>query len=145
MIEQIILSRRTRNLISETIAGESIIIDLEDGRYYRASGLASVLWDELERGVGFDHLRMIAGSRRGDVEPAVVARFALGLIDAALVTCDLVGRSALAGIVTASPETSSDLVLEIYDDMADLLLMDPVHDVGEQGWPAKPGEIGTDP
>jgi hypothetical protein len=30
----------------------------------------------------------------------------------------------------------SSPVLSIYDDMQDLLLLDPIHDVDESGWPA---------
>jgi len=26
-------------------------------------------------------------------------------------------------------------ILQKYTDMADLLLLDPIHEVGEQGWP----------
>lgn len=38
-------------------------------------------------------------------------------------------------------------ILQKYTDMADLLLLDPIHEVDEQGWPhprARMGEPGKD-
>ena len=40
----------------------------------------------------------------------------------------------------APPRAPGDPMIESYDDMADLLLLDPVHEVGEQGWPVKPDQ-----
>ena len=33
--------------------------------------------------------------------------------------------------------------IEAYGDMKDLLLLDPVHDVGAAGWPGTPPNIGA--
>ena len=35
------------------------------------------------------------------------------------------------------PEEYTPCVLEKYDEIKNLLLIDPIHAVGEQGWPAK--------
>jgi hypothetical protein len=35
-------------------------------------------------------------------------------------------------LVYAKPE------LQVYSDMKDLLLLDPIHDVSEEGWPIRP-------
>ena len=49
----------------------------------------------------------------------------------------------------AGPEPAADHrghweppMLSVYEDMKDLLLLDPIHDVDEQGWPArKPDQV----
>jgi hypothetical protein len=39
------------------------------------------------------------------------------------------------------PETYEPPVLKKYDDMADLLLVDPIHDVAaDKGWPHRPSD-----
>jgi hypothetical protein len=43
--------------------------------------------------------------------------------------------------VIATPATYSVPVLEEYTDMSDLLLLDPIHDVNELGWPVKRDDL----
>jgi hypothetical protein len=30
--------------------------------------------------------------------------------------------------------------MHVYSDMRDLLMLDPIHDVAEEGWPSRPPE-----
>jgi hypothetical protein len=48
------------------------------------------------------------------------------------------GRGAVgAGATSAVSRSFTPPVLSRYTDMQDLLLLDPIHDVDETGWPAR--------
>ncbi len=40
--------------------------------------------------------------------------------------------------ISTSKDDFTNPVLEKFTDMADLLLLDPIHEVDESGWPNKP-------
>jgi len=130
---------------SETIDGEVVVVNLESGTYYSLRDEAAFLWSLLERGVDSEAMAAEArGAYREDgvaVEPAV-ARFLEALEGEGLVVPGAPAASAeaagevrpVAGAVFREPG------FQKYADMQDLLLLDPIHEVDDTGWPnVKPG------
>jgi hypothetical protein len=122
-------------VVHETIDGEVVAIHLETGAYYSLRDSAAVIWAGVERAASVD-----------DVVAAVEAAFDGEGIAAQ--TQGFLGELEREGLIRpaarpheAIPANSGPLrpfaapVLERYDDMEDLLLLDPVHDVDAQGWP----------
>ena len=125
--------------VDETVDGEALIMDMVKGTYYSCVGSSAYAWNLLSRGVPTT-----------DVVIDLVARYSLTEGDAqrdvddfvrALVTEEmLVGVDAPAagpadGRPPVAPTEYSTLALERFTDLADLILLDPVHDVTEAGWP----------
>jgi hypothetical protein len=78
-----------------------------------------------------------AGNR--DEIARAVGTFLDQLLEEALVTCDTVdgGRGAPgASVNLASGKIFSVPLLQKYTDMEEMLLLDPIHEVDEQGWPS---------
>lgn len=126
------------NVVHETIDGEVIAIDLGSGSYYSLSGSAPVVWELLE-----------TGAAAAEIGAALAARYAAepGTIEAAVE--DLLTRLRENGLIvvaeTAVPpqvpepaEQRGDFVapvFELYTDMKDYFLLDPIHEVNPTGWP----------
>ena len=127
-------------VISETLDGEAVIVDLASGRYHAAAGAAATVWDGMRLGYSLD--RIMSDVRRlytaipGDAEAGVQA-FIAAVVDAGLAVPVHAAESPADdhAPVTAGPEPWSAPVLESHDDLADLMLIDPVHDVTSNGWP----------
>ena len=133
-------------VIHETIDGEVIIINLASGNYYSVKGSGAGVWDVIQQSSA-TAAEIVAGvaSRFGhpatEVE-APVLRFLDHLREEGLVVDgDAVGESSALALVVASANGSAPgeafeaPVLEKYTDMQDLVLLDPVHEVGATGWP----------
>jgi hypothetical protein len=127
--------------VSEVIDGELVVINLEKGSYYSSDGIGAYLWQCVEQQVesaailaaltsGFG---LAPEQARSDLESFLGALKREGLVREAgpddKLTSDAPG---VTGRAYAPPE------LKVYSDMQDLLLLDPIHDVGEEGWPTKP-------
>lgn len=127
-------------VLSEILDGEAVIIDLASGRYHAAAGVAATVWGGLICGHALD--RIMGDVRRlhtgvpADAETAVQA-FIDSVVAAGLAQPAANAGSTSDSRVPAGPEPTpwSEPVLESHDDLADLLLLDPVHDVTELGWP----------
>jgi hypothetical protein len=123
----------------ETIEGEALIIDMVSGSYYSCIGTAAVVWNELRLGASSDEVASVLLEAYGSDEDEVrgeVDAFVAALVAALLVTEDpdaTAHDGRRSDVVDLGDRT--ELLLEEYSDLADLLLLDPVHDVSEAGWP----------
>ena len=127
-------------VIAEVIDNEAIIVNLDKGAYYSLRDSACAIWELLAQQL---------------TVPAVVqgltARFtgAPAEIQTGVETllAELLREELLTpgeGPVAAPPPLHNGNgnrpvfqppVLEKFTDMADLLLLDPIHEVDEMGWP----------
>lgn len=132
-------------VISETIDGEAIIVNLETGTYYSIQSVGGEIWQAIEQGATRDEIANDLSVRYNGEEQEIVAavhKFVNQLVDERLIRprandeepeLDLPGPSAGDGLLAFELP-----VLQKYTDMADLLLLDPIHEVDEAGWPKLP-------
>lgn len=130
------------NVIHETIEGEVILIDLKTGTYYSLRDAGAAAWQAIEHGAGEGEIAAELRSRYEASESEIadaVRRLLAELEREGLVRADE-GEAGSAAAPPASDNGAARLpfaapVLEKHTDMQDLILLDPVHEVGAQGWP----------
>jgi len=132
-------------VIQEIIDGEAIIADLGRGFYYSMDGLGSRIWNALIRGGTVDEIINVC-AMKFPVERESVAAGIRGLLDRLQEEQLIVPITHAAGEAIDILPLFNDLeesygppVLSKYTDMEQLLLLDPIHDVDETGWPKAPG------
>jgi Coenzyme PQQ synthesis protein D (PqqD) len=133
---------RAPGVVSEIIDGEAVIMDLKSGKYFSADRAGGMIWQWI--GEGCSRPQIAAGLcalYQGD--PVSIAKAAGQFIDE-LVAQQLIEASTAAPTANAPPTKAGDgarkspfvaPTLNTYTDMKDLLLLDPIHDVDEVGWP----------
>lgn len=127
------------DIASEEFDGEFVVLDLGSGRYFSLSGLAAVVWRGLVDGHPVSMLT--AGLAAGDERIALVTQAADALVGHGLLRPSTSPSAAPptetlpAALAAAEPV----LRIEVFDDLADLLVADPIHDVDDKaGWPHRP-------
>lgn len=127
-------------VIGETIEGELVMINLARGTYYSTDGVGATIWELVQQGLPLGKVVTAAcaayAASPGEVAPAV-ERFLERLVDEQLVVpAEGVEPQPVEQVSHASEvQPFAPPVLNVYADMADILLLDPVHDVDESGWP----------
>lgn len=140
-------------VISEVIDGEAVIMDMSNGRYFSCRDLGGEIWSMIEKGSSRPQIaRSVLG--RYAVEPEVFSE-ALEDFLKALSDNGLIREGAEAPTVDSWPEPGTEPsparlpfhppVLSAHSDLEDLLLLDPIHDVDDAGWPTPkpPGKGAT--
>ena len=129
-----------RRVVGETIDDETILVDLETGAYYSLKGSGPQIWELLVVGCSEENIVDEFG-RRHPHDRAAIAGETSALIDQ-LHDEGLLEESILSGgpappQVEGSPADGrfEPPVLERFTDMENFLRMDPIHEVGEDGWP----------
>jgi hypothetical protein len=125
--------------VDETIGGEALIMDMVRGSYYSCVGASASVWNALKGGAtGTEVAEQMAalGVERRRVDDDLAVFVAALLADELLVPRgDGVAGEPVLLEELGWPAEYAGLELERYTDLADLILLDPVHDVSEDGWP----------
>jgi hypothetical protein len=130
-------------VVDESVDGEVLIVHLGTGAYFSARGAGDVAWQLIASGATSETVASVLGAKDGGAA-----------------TCEgvdgFVGRLLEEGLIrprTAEPKPApvfatvpaGEPLLEKFTDMQDLLLLDPIHDVEEEGWPNAKPLAGTSP
>jgi hypothetical protein len=123
---------------------EVMVIDLKSGAYFAFIGAAADAWSLLAAG---QEPEAVAArlAERYDVAPETaggdVRAFAGQLVAEGLLEDGPAARTDVADLGGPPGDTTYTApAIEKYDDLADLLLLDPIHEVDGLGWPAGRGD-----
>lgn len=137
----------TSHVMSEKIDDEVIVIDLTSGTYYSLRDAATAVWDAMSAGCTTE-MACVAVEARYDGDRSEIAAAVSAFLDE-LVAEGLADASpADSGPVPTAARTLEDNrrpftapKLEKFTDMQELILLDPVHEVGAAGWPQPAPEL----
>jgi len=131
-------------VVSEVLDGEAIIMHHGTGHYFNSTDSGAHIWACIE---GTASANSIADSLTLNYnisrERAVAAarEFLQRLMAHGLITRGTKVPEAQPTMASERREFS-DPYLGVHEDLADMLLLDPIHDVGESGWPAPKPQSG---
>lgn len=127
-------------IIDETIDGEVVVVDLERGSYYSIRDGGVTIWQSL-----------IEPTTPERVVRDVAQRVGRPVEELAPVVTDFIEELEAHGLLREAdrppvdppgpPASPADIgtfelpLIERFTDMEDLLMLDPVHEVDERGWP----------
>ena len=127
------------NLAAEIFDGEVVLIDIQRAVYFSLRGAASVIWQAFaeprSRSTVLDTMtKRLKGANRAELQ-ATLERMEQEQLLLPSETCADTDFE-LATIAYVAPQVES------FSDLADLIAIDPVHEVDAgAGWPVKPSHF----
>lgn len=136
----------TPTITAEIFDDEIVIIHLKQGTYYSLSDNAAEIWKLLQNGADLPDItaNLIAmHTNNPDDIASAVQQFVEELAHEQLLVPESTAPQPLQSrqidiALTSSYSRHDHFILPSlnkYTDMQDLLLLDPIHDVTESGWP----------
>ncbi len=134
----------------ETIDGETVIINLDSGNYYSLIGVGADVWRFIESGATVGEIiEVINHQYEGAHIENDINRFIAELQEEDLIVHDKERRPESNGEINTQIEIETGKkrpifeapILNKYTDMQDLLLLDPIHEVDETGWPTPKSSV----
>lgn len=130
--------------VHERFGDETVILNLDSGSYYSAQGTGTAIWSLVSDGVPEAVIlqRMRAEyAGNGDEIAGATAKFLDQLVAESLVEADTIvdGGGDQELTIAAAPGKANAFslpLLQKYTDMEEMLLLDPIHEVDEHGWPS---------
>lgn len=123
----------------ERLDGEVVIISFETGKYFNSNGSAADLLHLIENGVPQSEWEEILSKYFADfrMDSDEIAAFLQQIIEEKIA---IPGKAPSIKTSELPSDYSrgrwSGPQLRIFEDLADLLLIDPIHDTSVEGWPA---------
>ena len=129
---------------------EAALINLKSGNYYSMDPVGTYIWAQLE-----------PSATIGEIVEAVVSRYEGSLSEIINEINQFVDQLYAEELIVAANDASGDTssrgvkigtdgngskipfsppLIERYNDMQELLLLDPIHEVDETGWPHRKQE-----
>lgn len=133
-------------VINETLDGESVMINLETGFYYSLDPVGTMIWESLQRPITpgdiitylQDHYPNSASVIETDItnliDELLNEKLIVPFAAATMKTTDE-SSQLFEQVCETLPSKYSKPTLNKFGDMQDLLLLDPIHEVDEDGWP----------
>ena len=134
-----------KHIVYEVFNDEILAINLDQGIYFSLRGSGSQIWS-----------MMLAGATPATIGKAFSAAYATDLSqvepEIERFFAQLVSHELIVPAPTQQPyepstvplaqdrQTFEPPLLESFTDMQDLLLLDPVHEADDAGWPVKKGD-----
>jgi len=131
---------RNKQVINETLDNETIIINLESGVYYSLNPIATLVWKGLIAGISIQVIAAELQTRYPETPDvaAAVQKFITFIAMEQLIETTVAGTSDLEQFkaeVAANTNPFLAPSVEKYEDMQEMLLADPIHEVEQDGWP----------
>jgi len=129
------------NVIDETIDGETVVIDLRTGFYFALNATATQIWHLLEAGTTDGAVVDTLASVYEDADRVAIedtVRSFLGELESSKLVKEIGLDQAPGDARLLAPEAGASFIaptMDRYTDMHDIILLDPVHQIDERGWP----------
>ncbi len=130
-------------LISQQFDSEVVLANYQNGVYYNLDGSAAQIWLGLKVNRTVEEIgSALAAATGGDVTSIThqVKTFVDSMLAEGLIANGAADARGETAIGTWAPALSGAFVapeFQRFDNLRELLLMDPVHDAGEEGWPLR--------
>lgn len=128
------------NIIHEAFEDEVIVLNMNNGYYFSLSKVSADIWKQIGAGATIPAITQAIKRRyHGDeleIESAV-SQFVTQLAQENLVAAGE-GEEGIQVADEAAPKEFKPFQapsLQKFSDMQEMLLLDPIHDVDETGWP----------
>lgn len=149
MNNNIYFSIKRPDVVHETIDGETVIVNLESGTYYSLRHSGVDIWDLIEGGITYNQaVEKLKNKFNGDDQLIKKEIKALMIMfqqeDLVKVSVEKPPFSASSTKVNTEISEKKEFLnplFEKYTDMQQLLLLDPVHEVSDEGWPNESEEM----
>ena len=124
--------------VGEIVDGEAIVVNLTTGTYYSIKADSLLLWEAVSAGATVDEIAAAGAEATGEPSEAIAGAtdgFCRSLVEQGLIVERDPGDASPSIDLSGAGPGLLEPAFEMYADMQDLILLDPVHEVGERGWP----------
>ncbi|MCK1389101.1 PqqD family protein [Bradyrhizobium sp. 21] len=126
-------------LISQQFDSEVVLANYQNGVYYNLDGSAAQIWLGLRANRTVEEIANACASATGG-DAASITPQVQAFVDSMLAEGLIAEGAADARVETWTPVLSGAFAapeFQRFDNLRELLLMDPVHDAGDEGWPLR--------
>jgi hypothetical protein len=117
----------------EDFGEEIVLVNLETGVYFTAKGSGPAVLRALRAGLAPETLYRAVEAQSGAERASEVRAFTEQLLAEGILTGNEPAEAPACGASGLALDEAP--ILQKFDDVSDLIKLDPIHDVSDLGWP----------
>jgi len=132
----------SQQVIHEAVDGETMIVRLDSGNYYNMNTTGGQVWALVEQGASKDQIvsafSELYGLDKKIVEEQIEPYLKYLIVEELIFpngASPIAGTAYQPGGIQRLTDSFEPPILNKYSDMQELLILDPIHDVSDAGWP----------
>lgn len=129
------------NVHSKVFEDEVVVLDMKTGTYFSLRGSGVDVWRLIEQNASSARIAEALEARydapRSEIAPAIDALLE-ELAEAELILGDTSMKATGPPVQVTEKAAFTPPEVERFTDMQELLLLDPIHEVDDTGWPHSP-------
>jgi hypothetical protein len=130
-----------QNIVCDIFGDEVVLVNLETGVYYSFMNSAAQVWTRIQNQYTIAEIvsdfELLYSNSSEDIIPAVKS-FVDNLLLLKLIKTSTLTERILINVKSDLTKTAfAEPLIETFSDLQDILLLDPVHDVDQKGWPIR--------
>lgn len=136
----------TKVCVCENVADEVIIINLDNGNYYNILGKSVKIWEAILDNYSISDLIQINSWEENITNK--LAEFINTMLSENILVSNNLDKKELKRpedrnkYIISIDDINQDIKISVFNDMQELLGLDPIHDTSEEiGWPEKPEQL----
>lgn len=131
-----------QQVMHETVGGETMIVRLDSGNYYSLNSTGGLIWTFIEQGASrsqiiTEYAELYSLDKK--IAEEQIELFLKDIIKEGLILPTDISPDACSkhkfNSISCCTDSFEPPLLSKYSDMQELLILDPIHDVSEAGWP----------
>lgn len=130
------------NIVYEVFDEEVVVVNLNSGKYYSIRNIAAYIWKAIIASLAIEiiieHLSERYPTASEDISKDVFTFVDLMVKEGLLKASQNQPKEHQLSLPSVNYGVPT---LEIFSDMQEILLLDPVHDVDESGWPITEAQL----
>ena len=135
------------DVIYEIYDDEVVVLNFSNGNYYSLKNTAKSVWILIVRGYSLSEIQSLftnnSKSQKAEIRNGI-SEFFCSLIEDELIVSSGIKKpekdpscEKAEPALDICPKPFTNPVLEKYTEMQELLLLDPIHEVSDSGWPVR--------
>ena len=136
----------TPYIVHDTLEGETILINLKNGNYYNIDKNGAVIWEIIDKNGTIDDFveciltifNLPYEQTKREIEIFISNLLMENLlvpVNAEFASPTSYGKEEIGQLIREKLTGYECPLVNKYSDMKDALMLDPIHDIDEKGWP----------
>lgn len=129
-------------IVADDFEDETVLINVEKGLYFSMQGSAQEIWRAFAEPRPRQAALDVLSRELGEAERVAIDAILQRMIDHDLLVEASGDSGSTATLLSLSAVTFTAPVLGVFSDLAELIAIDPVHEVDDTaGWPVRPANF----
>ena len=132
-----------QSVVSENFDDDTVLINFLTGTYFCLRGTAPYIWNSMQTPMTIDRIAAMVTANPADARDAVREMIETLVAEQCVLAVEI-DDAEIGDLPEPLVDSYKPPIIETFRDLQELITIDPVHEVEDDGWPRRPPRVAVD-